>query len=97
MHIKIARAAAGRREKVTLFGDSIPKGLFLEENRIKRIGRCASEIVRAHYGIELDNRSAFGMTLSKCAEKGYFSEYLKSAQAGEIAFMALGGIDCDCD
>ncbi len=81
---------------VTLFGDSIPRGLYLEGSKIRRIGRCAVESAAAHFGIEVDNRSAFGMTLAKCVKK-LLPEYLKEDRRGETAVVALGGNDCDYD
>lgn len=96
MQIKISQKNnAG--EKVTLFGDSIPKGLYLEGAKIRRIRRCAADTVSAHFGLQLDNRSAFGMTLAKCVGKGYISEFIGNAKRGDILAISLGGNDCDYD
>ena len=96
MQIKISQKNnAG--EKVTLFGDSIPKGLYLEGAKIRRIRRCAADTISAHFGLQLDNRSAFGMTLAKCVGKGYISEFIGNAKRGDILAISLGGNDCDYD
>lgn len=97
MQIRIARTGTNAKEKATLFGDSIPKGLYLEGNKVRRIGRCAVDTVAQTLGIEIENRSAFGMTLAKCVEKGYISDYIKNAGDGDVAVFSLGGNDCDYD
>lgn len=96
MQIKVARTFA-REQTLTLFGDSIPKGLYFEGKRIRRIGRCAVDSVAERFRLKVDNRSAFGMTLSKCVEKGYFAEALRQARPGELIAVSLGGNDCDYD
>ena len=91
------RAATGGRT-LTVFGDSVAKGLYLETNAIKHIERPAAATFAAQAGMRLDNRSAFGLTLEKCRRKGYFEEYLKRPrEEGDAAAIALGGNDCDYD
>lgn len=83
--------------RITLFGDSIPKGLYLEGSKIRRIRRSAADAVAAYFGFALDNRSAFGMTLAKCTEKGYIADFIRNAKPGDAAVISLGGNDCDYD
>ena len=96
MELNIRAATGGRT--LTVFGDSVAKGLYLETNTIKHIERPAAATFAAQAGMRLDNRSAFGLTLEKCRRKGYFEEYLKRPlEAGDAAAIALGGNDCDYD
>ena len=55
--------------KITVIGDSIPKGLYLENKHIRRIGRGAVNTIAEKLGTEIENFSVFGQTLKKCCEK----------------------------
>ena len=81
---------------ITLFGDSISKGLYLDNKRIKRIEHSAVDILSEEYGIKVDNFSSFGQTLKKCFEKGYFDRYLNErTNEHDTLVIELGGNDSD--
>ena len=85
----------GNIKNVTVFGDSISKGLYLEKGRICRIERGAVSILSQRYGIATDNFSSYGQTLKKCWEKGHFERFLRETPRGSVLAIALGGNDCD--
>lgn len=98
MEIKVD-STKRKNTAVALFGDSISKGLFLQEGKICRIGRNAAVIVAERYRLRIDNFSAFGQTLRKCREKRLFDTFLDNTGdfARKKAVIALGGNDCDYD
>lgn len=98
MRIQTTPNNSNPQKKITLFGDSIPKGLYLEGNKIMRIKRCAVNTVEETLQIKIDSRSAFGQTLGKCCKKEMFSDFFKSADpSADILAVSLGGNDCDYD
>lgn len=90
-----AGAAFAGVKSLTIFGDSISKGLYLEKGRICRIEHSAVSILSERYGIQTDNFSAYGQTLKKCWEKGHFERFLRESPRGGTLAIALGGNDCD--
>lgn len=86
--------AAALSNGVTLFGDSISKGLYLENGRICRIERSAVALLQARYSVPVENFSAFGQTLKKCEQKGFFEQFMQTSPHG-APVIALGGNDCD--
>lgn len=80
---------------VTVFGDSISKGLYLENGKICRIEHSAVSILSEKYGIAVDNFSSYGQTLKKCWDKGHFERFLRETPRGSMLAIALGGNDCD--
>lgn len=88
-------AAYLRGKKITVFGDSITKGLYLENGHIRRIGQSAVSILSQTFDFTADNYSAFGQTLKKCWEKGFFERFLQESERGDMLAVALGGNDCD--
>lgn len=82
--------------QITLFGDSVSKGLYLQNKKIMRIGHSAVDILAQNYGMAVDNLSFFGQTLKKCWEKGHFERFAEeNKRGGRTAVIALGGNDCD--
>ena len=80
---------------VTVYGDSILKGVLLENGKY-RTERCWERSLAALYGLVIKNSSRFGSTLEKAlslirrdAEKKY--------PGGEVAVLEFGGNDCDYD
>ena len=81
--------------KITVYGDSILKGVLLEDGKY-RINREREERLRREHGLEIRNKAHFGSTIGKAlglirrdAEKEY--------EAGELAVLEFGGNDCDYD
>lgn len=82
--------------KITVIGDSIPKGLYLENRHIRRIGRGAVNTIAEKLGTEIENFSVFGQTLKKCCEKGLIERWLdEHAGTRDKLILSLGGNDCD--
>ena len=89
---------AAATPRVTVFGDSIPKGLYLEGGRVARVGQNAVTLTAEKFGLEINNFSIFGQTLKKCFEKGHFERWLADRQnLREIPVISLGGNDSDYD
>lgn len=83
--------------KVTIFGDSIPKGIVYENNELKRLPENAVILVAKHFDIQIDNLSFYGQTLKRLNQKGTIDKYLENTKVGEnnIAVISLGGNDSD--
>ena len=84
-----------QKKSLTVFGDSISKGLYLEKGQIRRIGRSAVSVLAEKYGVTADNFSSYGQTLKKCWEKGHFERFIGETERGSVLAIALGGNDCD--
>lgn len=82
---------------ITLFGDSIPKGIVILNNNLATIDNSAVNIVERHYGIEIANVSKFGQTLTKLHERNVFDTYLAKIDQADnnIAVFFIGGNDSD--
>ncbi len=80
---------------ITVYGDSILKGVLLEDGKY-RIEHRWERSLAALYGLVIKNCSRFGSTLEKAlslirrdADKKY--------DEGEVAVLEFGGNDCDYD
>lgn len=84
---------------VTVFGDSIAKGLTLKNSRPVRLAKNAVEIIEDYYNIKIQNNSCFGQTITRLNEKGLIDNYLQSISSKDknIVVIALGGNDSDYD
>lgn len=85
------------RMRITVFGDSITKGLFLENGRIKRIERNCIDNISNQLGLKIENNSAFGQTFYRFNEKKILNDYLTNFDKEEknIVILCLGGNDSD--
>ena len=80
---------------ITVYGDSILKGVLLEEGKYK-MNRSWEQRLAAERGLTIRNKAHFGSTIGKalgliekdCAETG---------AEGELALLEFGGNDCDFD
>lgn len=82
--------------KITIIGDSIPKGLYLQNKRICRIERGAVTNISERLHIDIENFSVFGQTLKKCFLKGHFDRWAdEHAGSHDRLVISLGGNDCD--
>jgi len=81
--------------KVTVYGDSILKGVRLEEGQY-RMDRSWEERLAASFGLTLQNRSRFGCTIQK-ALPVIRRDCALPAEGEEHALLELGGNDCDYD
>lgn len=83
--------------KITVFGDSITKGLSLENGMIKRIGQSAITTISERLHLSINNISMFGQSLKRFKEKDYLNDFLSNLDSQEhnVCVMCLGGNDSD--
>ena len=88
-----------KRCKITILGDSISKGIFLENSQLKKMPNNAVSQVAKHYNLDINNISVYGQTLSRLNKKGFLDNYLKSLNKKDfnVAVLSLGGNDSDYD
>ncbi|MBO5310167.1 MAG: SGNH/GDSL hydrolase family protein [Clostridia bacterium] len=88
-----------KKINVTVFGDSIAKGLLLKNGRPTYLKTSAVEIVADHFGLKIDNKSTFGQTITRFTEKKLVEEYLSSLRKKDrnIVVFCIGGNDSDYD
>lgn len=79
--------------KVTLYGDSILKGVLLENGRYT-VNREWEERFRDDFHLDILNRSRFGYTIRK-AMGLIRKDSAARAEKNEIAILEFGGNDCD--
>lgn len=86
-----------KRCKVTILGDSIPKGIFTQDNKLQKVHENAVSLIAKHYALEINNLSSYGQTLSRLIKKGILNEYLNSLNKKDfnVAVISLGGNDAD--
>ncbi len=86
-----------KESNITVFGDSISKGLYLKGDRINRLEINAVQLVMDKYGIDIDNKSAFGQSLQRIYNKKVIEKYLAEIDYSRhnIAVLSLGGNDAD--
>lgn len=83
--------------RITVFGDSIGKGISTDNNKIEVLKDNAVELFQQTHLVSVDNRSVFGQSLKRIMQKGIIDRYIerldKSAQ--NVAVLELGGNDSD--
>ena len=79
---------------VTVYGDSILKGVRMENGRYL-VDREWERLFADRSGWEIGNRSRFGCTLTKAL--AMIRHDLSSSPSGGFAVLELGGNDCDHD
>ncbi|MBQ9686901.1 MAG: SGNH/GDSL hydrolase family protein [Oscillospiraceae bacterium] len=80
---------------ITIYGDSILKGVLLEDGKY-RVNREWEQQFTAAHGLTIRNKAHFGSTIGKAMsviEKDSAKEY----EPGELAVLEFGGNDCDFD
>lgn len=85
--------------KITVFGDSIPKGVFLENKKLRKTEVNAVQILEQNYGINIDNRSNFGQTLARLINKGEVEKFVNTLDTHKynLVVFCIGGNDADYD
>ncbi len=78
---------------ITVYGDSILKGILLENGRYVINRRWEERYVR-EYGVSVTNRSRFGCTIEK-AMAVIRRDCLRPCEPGDVAVLEFGGNDCD--
>ena len=79
--------------KVTVYGDSILKGILLENGKYT-INREWEERFCGEFGLSIRNRSRFGCTIQKALTQIRKDSQVR-AEEEEYAVLELGGNDCD--
>lgn len=84
---------------VTVFGDSIGKGVFTDGGKIEVLKDNAVHLFEDWYGIKIDNRSTYGQSLKRLTERGVINKYIETLDRTEenVAVLELGGNDADFD
>ncbi len=85
--------------KITLFGDSIGKGITTDNGKIEMLSKTAVGLFENNYGTKIDNRACYGQSIKRLAKKGAIDSYIKSIDKDKnnIAVIELGGNDADFD
>ena len=83
--------------KITVFGDSIGKGVYTDGGKIEIMKCSAVSLFEECFGIKTDNRSGYGQSLKKLSARGIIERYIKSIDKSEnnIVAIELGGNDAD--
>ena len=79
--------------KATVFGDSILKGVLLENGRYT-VNHEWEERLSREFGCEVRNRSRFGCTIRK-AMPAITRDCAEKTDAEEFVLLEFGGNDCD--
>lgn len=82
---------------ITVFGDSIGKGITTDNGKIEKLKFGAVELFENQYGIKIDNRSIYGQSLKRVYDKGIIDKYISETDKSvkNIAVLELGGNDAD--
>lgn len=85
--------------KITLFGDSIGRGIVTDNGKLELIKESAVGLFESGYGIKIDNRSAYGQSLKKIYQRGLIDRYIQTLDLSQknVAVLELGGNDADFD
>ena len=84
---------------VTVFGDSIGKGVFTDGGKIEVLKNNAVHLFEDWRGIQIDNRSTYGQSLKRLVERGVIDTYIQNLDSSKenVAVLELGGNDADFD
>ena len=84
------------RNKISVFGDSIGKGVITCGNEKNVSEKCAVKLFEKKFNTRIDNRSRFGQTLAKTYRRGEFDNFIKTIDKGDetVVVLELGNNDC---
>lgn len=80
---------------VTVYGDSILKGVLLENGKYI-VNKVWEELIAKRFGLSIRNRSRFGCTIEK-GLSAIRKDCESACDPGEWALIEFGGNDCDYD
>ncbi|MBQ7373481.1 MAG: SGNH/GDSL hydrolase family protein [Clostridia bacterium] len=83
--------------KITIFGDSIGKGVATDNGKIEVLKDNAVELFEKTYSVKVDNRSVFGQSLKRIMQRGVIDKYIQNLNPNEnsVAVLEIGGNDSD--
>ena len=82
-------------KKISLFGDSLLRGVILDENKAYRYSKSIDwQNIEKQLRCELDNRSRMGCTIGK--GEAMLQTYLQKTEP-DVVVLEYGGNDCDFD
>lgn len=82
-------------QNITVFGDSIAKGVFLEGRQVKPLNTNAVKMIENAFNAEIKNNSQFGQTLKKVVERKMIEKFCENMVSNNTVVLALGGNDAD--
>lgn len=85
--------------RITVFGDSIGKGITTDNGRIEILQSCATNLFENEYNLKIENMSVYGNSLKRFVERGKIEKYIKSLDktVKNVVVLELGGNDADFD
>ena len=87
----------GNKTRITVFGDSIGRGITTDNGKIERLPNGAVDLFEKDYGINVDNRSVYGQSLKRVCQRGMIDKYINELEEKEqnVVVLELGGNDAD--
>ena len=84
---------------ITVFGDSIGKGVVTDNGKIEVVKDNAVELLEKSNLIKIDNRSIFGQSLKRISKRGLIDKYIDGVTCDKknVVVLELGGNDSDFD
>ena len=82
---------------MTVFGDSIGKGVVTDNGKIEIIKNNVVELLERSNFIKIDNRSIFGQSLKRISQRGIIDKYIDGLNLDKqnVVVLELGGNDSD--
>ncbi len=87
----------GTDVKITVFGDSIGKGINTDSGKIEVMTDSAVGLFEKEFNIKVDNRSIYGQSLKRIVERGIVDKYIENIDRTQknVVVIELGGNDAD--
>lgn len=85
------------KTNITILGDSLGKGMKIENGKPQKLKTNAVEMLEKHYNIVINNNSCFGQTLKRIVERDMINGYLSNIDDAKrnVVVFAVGGNDAD--
>lgn len=83
----------------TIFGDSIAKGIVLQDDKILLAHKNTIQYIEEYYNVKINNQSKYGLSLKRLLEKNVIENYISNLDNSKqnFVFFCLGGNDADFD
>ena len=87
----------GVKTRITVFGDSIGKGIVTDGGKLEVVQQSAVELFEDKYQVKVDNRSSYGQSLKRIINRGLIDKYIEELDLSvrNVAVLELGGNDAD--